>query len=128
MGPSKLRGFIEAAFEGLELLGVLDAALPKHLRCKGDIIRLNDAGTGYKRKACTGLQKFLNLYDNVDQLDSCKLIAGLLNNAIEDKLIGLLGKAQAAVAIEQGKAYGLSGTSKKLGLPMNIPKFKCNKL
>ena len=110
MSGGPLRKLVELAFEGTELVTILHKALPKDCTTPG---------------FTTVAQKAADVYRCAPQLDVCKAIEGLINNAIEDKIIGLLGQAGKRQAQAIGKAYGISGLSKKLGGDSSyiIPKF-----
>lgn len=107
MSGGALRNVIEQAFEGTEWVGILHEALPKDCQAP---------------RGSTVAVKAMAVYRCAPRLSACKIIEGAINNAIEDKIIGFIGQSSKRVAQRTGKAYGLSGLSKKLGLPLNIPK------
>ena len=110
MSGGPLRKLVELAFEGTELVNILHDALPNDCKTQG---------------FTTVAMKAADVFRCAPQLDVCKAMQGLINNAIEDKIIGLIGQAGKRQAQSIGKAYGISGLSKKLGGDSSwiIPKF-----
>lgn len=94
-----VRAAIEGSFEGLELLDLLNDALPWNFKAP---------------KGATGHDKFKAILANWEQLSVPAILRGLVDNALEDAWIGAFGKMSKAQAIETGKAYGYSGAFKRI--------------
>lgn len=105
MSGGALRNLIEQAFEATEWVGIAHASLPAD--CK--------AG-----KYATMAEKFAAVYACAGRLNMCKLIEGVVNNYIEDKVIGTLGQASGAAGRSIGKASG--------GLGYTRPAFRKSNL
>lgn len=103
-GPRSLLGLLrwglEGTMEALELLEIAHSTLPP--KCK----------SGGK----TAVSMFQDIYNCSDGLDGCALAQGLINNAIEDRVFGMLGKVNQGAARNQGSprgpASGLSGLNR----------------
>lgn len=95
-----LRKAVEAAFEGVELLESIHAALPDELQAPF---------------GSTAAEKFEAIYENYREVDGCQALENIVNDWFEDAMYGRLGRAAQLEARKVGRSITLMGITKKVG-------------
>lgn len=105
--------------EVLDLINVLYDALPNSAKVKYN-------GTPYEKKSASIPEKMEALFKNWGQVDVARAVHGLLDEYLEDRFYGAIGKAGGEVSKRLGIPYGAGINTVNRLLGENLVQYRVN--